>query len=68
MIKEPLIEFVDVTKSFDGRTILVRVNFKIFEGEVRSVSNLRFWEDWPAANPKLNLTRSSNSPGSISGR
>jgi ABC-type nitrate/sulfonate/bicarbonate transport system ATPase subunit len=40
MIKEPLIEFVDVTKSFDGRTVLDRVNFKIFEGEVSTLIGL----------------------------
>jgi phospholipid/cholesterol/gamma-HCH transport system ATP-binding protein len=40
MKKEPLIEFVDVTKSFEGRTILDRVNFKIFEGEVSTLIGL----------------------------
>ncbi len=40
MKKEPLIEFVDVTKSFDGRTILDRVSFKIFEGEVSTLIGL----------------------------
>jgi phospholipid/cholesterol/gamma-HCH transport system ATP-binding protein len=40
MKREPLIEFVDVTKSFDGRTILDRVNFKIFEGEVSTLIGL----------------------------
>ena len=40
MKKEPLIEFVDVTKSFDGRTILDCVNFKIFEGEVSTLIGL----------------------------
>jgi phospholipid/cholesterol/gamma-HCH transport system ATP-binding protein len=40
MKREPLIEFVDVTKSFEGRTILDRVNFKIFEGEVSTLIGL----------------------------
>jgi phospholipid/cholesterol/gamma-HCH transport system ATP-binding protein len=31
---------VDVTKSFDGQTILDRVNFKIFEGEVSTLIGL----------------------------
>ncbi|MGW8187297.1 MAG: ATP-binding cassette domain-containing protein [Desulfobacterales bacterium] len=40
MKREPLIEFVDVIKSFEGRTILDRVNFKIFEGEVSTLIGL----------------------------
>ena len=36
-MKKPLIEFRDVTKRFDGRTILEKVNLKIFEGEVTTI-------------------------------
>jgi ABC-type transporter Mla maintaining outer membrane lipid asymmetry ATPase subunit MlaF len=33
MEKEPIIEFKGVTKRFDVRTILEKVDFKIYEGE-----------------------------------
>jgi phospholipid/cholesterol/gamma-HCH transport system ATP-binding protein len=36
----PLIEFKNVTKRFDGRTVLERVNLKIFEGEVTTIIGL----------------------------
>jgi phospholipid/cholesterol/gamma-HCH transport system ATP-binding protein len=36
----PLIEFKDVTKRFDGRTVLERVNLQIFEGEVTTIIGL----------------------------
>ncbi len=36
----PLIEFKDVTKSFDNRTVLERVNLKIYEGEVTTIIGL----------------------------
>jgi phospholipid/cholesterol/gamma-HCH transport system ATP-binding protein len=36
----PLIEFKDVTKRFDGRTILDAVNLQIFEGEVTTIIGL----------------------------
>ncbi|MGD0021530.1 MAG: ATP-binding cassette domain-containing protein, partial [Smithellaceae bacterium] len=36
----PLIEFKDVTKSFDDRTVLERVNLKIYEGEVTTIIGL----------------------------
>jgi phospholipid/cholesterol/gamma-HCH transport system ATP-binding protein len=37
MMTEPLIEFKNVTKGFGSRTILERVNFKIYEGEVTTL-------------------------------
>ena len=37
MNAEPLIEFRDVTKRFGSRTILDRVNFAIYEGEVTTI-------------------------------
>ncbi|UCF93529.1 MAG: ATP-binding cassette domain-containing protein [Desulfobacterales bacterium] len=37
MAKEPLIEFQGVTKRFDTRTILDRVNLKIYEGDVTTI-------------------------------
>ncbi len=36
----PLIEFKNVTKRFDGRTILERVNLQIFEGQVTTIIGL----------------------------
>jgi phospholipid/cholesterol/gamma-HCH transport system ATP-binding protein len=36
----PLIEFKNVTKRFDGRTVLEGVNLKIFEGEVTTIIGL----------------------------
>jgi phospholipid/cholesterol/gamma-HCH transport system ATP-binding protein len=38
--KEPIIEFKGVTKSFDVRTILDKVDFKIYEGEVTTLIGL----------------------------
>jgi phospholipid/cholesterol/gamma-HCH transport system ATP-binding protein len=40
MDKQPLIEFRDVTKRFGSRTILQRVNFKIYEGEITTLIGL----------------------------
>lgn len=36
-MKEPLIEFKDVVKRFDERTVLDRVNLRIYEGEVTTI-------------------------------
>jgi phospholipid/cholesterol/gamma-HCH transport system ATP-binding protein len=36
----PLIEFKDVTKRFGGRTVLDRVNLKIYEGEITTIIGL----------------------------
>ena len=36
----PLIEFKNVTKRFDGRTVLERVNLQIFEGQVTTIIGL----------------------------
>ena len=36
----PLIEFKDVTKRFDSRTILDRVNLQIYEGQVTTIIGL----------------------------
>lgn len=36
----PLIEFSEVTKRFDGRTVLDRVNLQIYEGEVTTIIGL----------------------------
>ena len=40
MEKEPIIEFKGVTKRFDVRTILDKVDFKIYEGEVTTLIGL----------------------------
>ena len=40
MEKEPIIEFKGVTKRFDVRTILEKVDFKIYEGEVTTLIGL----------------------------
>jgi phospholipid/cholesterol/gamma-HCH transport system ATP-binding protein len=40
MEKEPIIEFKGVTKRFDERTILNKVDFKIYEGEVTTLIGL----------------------------
>jgi len=40
MEKQPIIEFKGVTKRFDTRTILDRVDFQIFEGEVTTLIGL----------------------------
>jgi phospholipid/cholesterol/gamma-HCH transport system ATP-binding protein len=40
MGKQPLIEFKDVSKSFGDRTILDKVNLKIYEGEVTTLIGL----------------------------
>jgi len=40
MEKEPIIEFKGVTKRFDVRTILHKVDFKIYEGEVTTLIGL----------------------------
>jgi phospholipid/cholesterol/gamma-HCH transport system ATP-binding protein len=40
MEKQPLIEFKGVTKRFGARTILERVDFKIYEGEVTTIIGL----------------------------
>ncbi|MFZ0612405.1 MAG: ATP-binding cassette domain-containing protein [Desulfobacterales bacterium] len=40
MKKQPLIEFVDVSKVFDGKIVLDRLSFKIFEGEVSTLIGL----------------------------
>jgi phospholipid/cholesterol/gamma-HCH transport system ATP-binding protein len=40
MEKEPIIEFKGVTKTFDVRTILDKVDFKIYEGEVTTLIGL----------------------------
>ena len=40
MDKQPLIEFRDVTKRFDSRTVLHRVNLKIYEGEITTLIGL----------------------------
>ena len=37
---EPLIEFRDVTKRFDSRTVLDRINLKIYEGQVTTIIGL----------------------------
>ncbi len=37
MNPEPLIEFKNVTKRFGNRTILDRVNFQVYEGEITTV-------------------------------
>jgi len=37
---EPLIEFKDVTKSFDGNVVLDGINLKIYEGEVTTIIGL----------------------------
>lgn len=36
----PLIEFKDVTKRFDSRTVLDRINLKIYEGQVTTIIGL----------------------------
>ncbi|MFZ0726977.1 MAG: ATP-binding cassette domain-containing protein [Desulfobacterales bacterium] len=40
MKKQPLIEFVDVSKGFDGKKVLDRMSLKIFEGEVSTLIGL----------------------------
>jgi len=40
MERQPLIEFREVTKSFGNRTILKRVNLRIYEGEVTTIIGL----------------------------
>lgn len=40
MERQPLIEFREVTKSFGTRTILKRVNLRIYEGEVTTIIGL----------------------------
>lgn len=40
MEKQPLIEFKEVTKRFDSRTILQGVNLKLYEGEVTTLIGL----------------------------
>ncbi len=40
MEKQPLIEFRDVTKGFGTRTILEKVNLKLYEGEVTTIIGL----------------------------
>ncbi|MGD2187053.1 MAG: ATP-binding cassette domain-containing protein [Desulfobacterales bacterium] len=40
MEKQPIIEFRGVTKTFDVRTILDKVDFKIYEGEVTTLIGL----------------------------
>jgi phospholipid/cholesterol/gamma-HCH transport system ATP-binding protein len=40
MEKQPIIEFKGVTKTFDVRTILDRVDFKIYEGDVTTLIGL----------------------------
>lgn len=40
MEREPIIEFKGVTKRFDVRTILEKVDFKIYEGEVTTLIGL----------------------------
>ena len=37
---EPLIEFKTVTKRFGSRTILDRVNLKIYEGEITTIKTI----------------------------
>jgi len=37
---EPLIEFRDVTKRFDSRTVLDRINLNIYEGQVTTIIGL----------------------------
>jgi len=36
----PLIEFKDVSKRFNGKTVLERVNLQIYEGEVTTIIGL----------------------------
>jgi phospholipid/cholesterol/gamma-HCH transport system ATP-binding protein len=40
MNNTPLIEFKDVTKSFENRTVLDHINLKIYEGEVTTIIGL----------------------------
>ncbi|UCE51746.1 MAG: ATP-binding cassette domain-containing protein, partial [Desulfobacterales bacterium] len=40
MEKQPIIEFKGVTKKFDVRTILNRVDFEIYEGDVTTLIGL----------------------------
>jgi phospholipid/cholesterol/gamma-HCH transport system ATP-binding protein len=37
MTKSPIIEFKNVTKRFDERTILDRINLQIYEGDVTTI-------------------------------
>ncbi|HEX9154387.1 MAG TPA: ATP-binding cassette domain-containing protein, partial [Nitrospira sp.] len=39
-METPLIEFKDVTKRFEGRTVLENVNLQIFEGQVTTIIGL----------------------------
>ena len=39
-METPLIEFQDVTKRFGNRTVLERVNFRIYEGQVTTIIGL----------------------------
>jgi ABC-type phosphonate transport system ATPase subunit len=40
MDRAPLIEFKDVTKRFGDRTVLEKVNLKIYEGDVTTLTTL----------------------------
>ena len=44
MTKPPIIEFKNVTKRFDERTILDRINLQIYEGDVTQWTPIRAFD------------------------